>query len=168
MTALSWPRTGVDRGSARFLTYATGGIALASSLAMLTTMQKTALVNELAVLRSAIATHQARISDAVDVCDAAEIAFVDGFGFLPWEAPEYAVGWSAARAVVDSLRDERGYFWADSRVRDLEMILESGRLVSDPTADWSTAYVWGIGNMPKAHAVVGPWVLGLFGLSAAA
>lgn len=129
---------------------------------------RTALSNELTTLRAAIATHHARIALLIEKRDDLEIAFTETFGFDPRLSLDNAVGFAAVSSQIESMNDEDGYFWAQSRARDLEVILNSGRLVTEGSASWSTANVWGIGDMPKANESVGSWICGVFGLSVAA
>ncbi len=129
------------------------------------TAKKMAL--ELAALKAAITAHHMKIDKAYEAQAAAEVAFCEVFGFEPWEAPEFAPGWTAAKAVVEALKDESGYFWAWSRVQDLEMMLgkqgEQLRFVTEPTQEWACGYVWILGGeTPKASETIAPWVAEVF------
>lgn len=147
---------------------ATGGTRLAPWFGMMNVTAKRVLSNELATIRAAIAAHEARIQVEIDAADTAANAFYNTFGCEPWDATEYAVGWTAAIATVTTMRDETGYFWAMSRVRDLVLILNGGRLVHKSTESWGDWHVVGLGTMPRSDASVGPWVSSVFGLAAAA
>lgn len=131
---------------------------------------KTALfVHEMSFLGAAIATHRERIAKAWEAEAEAAIAFEEAWGFSPWESPEHAPGWAAARAKVEALEGETGYFWACSRYRDLEHLTGASGgtlpLVSGPTKGWSSGRSWVLsGETPKAHESVGPWVLSVFGM----
>lgn len=132
-------------------------------------MKTAEMVHEMTFLGAAIKTHRERIAKAWEAEAEAAIAFEEAWGFSPWEAPEYAPGWSAARAKVEALSEETGYFWAVSRYGDLEHLTGSNGgtlpLVSPPASEWASARSWVLrGETPKAHPSVGPWVIGVFNL----
>jgi hypothetical protein len=128
------------------------------------------LTAEIAFLNAAVKTHRERIERADSAADAAEEAFTEVFGYHPSATPELAPGWAHARAKAEALREETGFFWACSRLTDLEILVgregETLAFITAPSSDWATARSWVLrGETPKAHESVGPWVLGVFGMA---
>jgi hypothetical protein len=112
-------------------------------------MNTMTLRTELSTLRTAIAAHRATADAAMT---------------LAWEL-EGMVGScvevAAAKARYEELVDSRGYFWAISRMRDLEIAVEGnedGQLsfVTDGGAHtWADHYIWTLrGHNPKANEIV--------------
>lgn len=123
---------------------------------------------EFVALTAAVRSHQAKIDVAAERADALALAFEQVWGFTPSLAPDHAPAWREANEAYEALVDDDGFYWACSRVHDLRVTLDSGRLVTGPsfgTESWSVAHVWGIGDMPRPHASVGPWVLATLDLS---
>lgn len=114
------------------------------------------LAYEMTVLTSAIAVHREKISAAEERADAIALAIEENLGFSPWEMPGHFDAWEAAKAEARALRDEDGFFWAESRVRDLAHFLGS----KGETIPFSTGnVVWILGEMPEVHASVPAWAM---------
>jgi hypothetical protein len=117
-----------------------------------------ALVSEMATLRAAVAAHRALIVAAQVVRDEA-IEFCN----IPTQYGRYTVdlkkeGWrypsiAAATEIVEKLADDNGYYWACSRLMDLERLL--GVSVSQLPLRTETNYVPLLrGHIPAADPSV--------------
>lgn len=125
------------------------------------------LVAEMLTLRTVIAAHEEKVSAAAAAWDEA-----CEFAAIPTKYGRYTVdlkteSWrypsvEAASKVYDALREDRGYFWACSRLRDLEAMLGAGwspqlplRYEADPMGNYVPFYG---GHMPAAHECVKEFV----------
>lgn len=126
------------------------------------------LVAEMTVLSEAVKVQQRAIKAAQSVQDEAEEAFTSFFGFHPSESLELAPGYVAAKAAVEALDHEDGYFWACSRLMDLELALAppSSQLAlrTAPMSPWASWSLWTLaGETPHANVAVWPWLSKIFG-----
>jgi hypothetical protein len=125
-------------------------------------MMTAALKAEMMVLEGAIALQKADIDRCREEAHAAAEAFEAAFGYHPGETPGMCPGWDQADAEGDRLADEDGFFWAMSRHLDLRHAFgrdgEQLRLVAPATVDGCDFSVVGIGDMPRTHKSVLPWL----------
>ncbi len=86
------------------------------------------LVSELSTLRAAVAAHKTFIDNACEVRDMAIEAACIPVKFGRYDLDFSKDGWrypavAEATRVLEALKDDDGYFWACSRMRDLENLL---------------------------------------------
>ncbi len=120
------------------------------------------LVSEMSTLRAAVRAHKTRLDNACEVRDlaieAAGIPVVYGRYDInldkdAWRYPSVA----EAVRVVEALKDDNGYFWACSRLSDLENLL--GVSVAQLPLRTDDNYVPLFrGNVPEAHGSVSVFV----------
>ncbi len=117
------------------------------------------LVSELNSLRVAVAAHNALIDNACEARDlaieAANIPVTYGrydldFAKDVWRYPAVA----QALRVLETLKEDTGYFWASSRARDLELLLGEGFNPQLPLRSEDNYVPLLRGNMPEAHPSV--------------
>ena len=114
------------------------------------------LAHEAGFLAEVVKLHEKKIEAAYEAAEAAEEAFAGVFGCFPWEAPEYATGWTAAMKKVEALKEEPGYYWTESRIHDLSLLIgASGETLSLRTGMYGWKFC---GPMPPPHATVSPWI----------
>lgn len=121
-------------------------------------MNTQALLAEMVTLRTAVNVHKAKVVDAQEVLSgamaAAAIPALRGLYTLDVEKD----GWrypsvEAARQIAETLRDDNGYYWACSRLMDLERILGvSVAQLPLRTADGFVPLFRG--SVPEAHETV--------------
>jgi hypothetical protein len=109
------------------------------------------LTAEYQTIRTAVGTHRKQIERACDVLDAAiaaaNIPVVNGFYAVDlqkegWRYPSI----DQAQRELEALRDDNGFYWAESRLTDLERLLGLG---------WATQTLIPFeGTIPDAHPVV--------------
>jgi len=86
------------------------------------------LVSELATLRVAVAAHKSLIDDACEARDLAIEAACIPVKYGRYDLDFTKDGWrypavAEATRVLETLKDDSGYFWACSRMMDLEGLL---------------------------------------------
>lgn len=114
------------------------------------------LVSELATLRAAVAAHRALVVAACEVRDeaieAVGITVTNGrYDLDPKDEWRY-LSVEAATTAYNTLRDDTGYYWACSRMSDLERLL--GESVPQlPIRIGNDVPLFG-GDVPEAHESV--------------
>jgi hypothetical protein len=121
------------------------------------------LVSELNTLRAATAAHKTLLDNACEARDmaieAANIPVVYGrydldFAKDGWRYPAVA----EALRVIENLSDDDGYFWACSRMCDLELLLGDGFNPQLPLRTESNYVPLLRGDMPEAHPSVSMFI----------
>lgn len=114
-----------------------------------------ALAQELKTLRAAIAVHQAQIDEAWEARDAA-FEFCNypkerdcSFKYDMSQLQKYPAV-AAAERLYEELRNDSAFYWAESRVRDIELVLGLGFTPQTPLF----AHYY----LVPVHASVAAWV----------
>jgi hypothetical protein len=120
------------------------------------------LVSELMTLKMVCERHEEKVREACEAwneaCEFAAIPTKYGLYTIDiskesWRYPSV----EAASKVYNELREDNGYFWASSRLRDLEMLLGAGWNAQLPLR--MGLYVPILqGHIPEAHESVSEFV----------
>ena len=123
------------------------------------------LVSEMLILRASVEAHRAKIIAAQEARDeaveAANIPVVYGrydldFKNDAWRYPAVA----EAMRVAEALADDSGYFWACSRLSDLERLLGAGWSSQLLLRTEDNSYVPTLrGGIPEAHESVATFLV---------
>ena len=110
------------------------------------------LGHQASILRAVVADHRDAIARAQARVELEAERVETHLGFHPADAADLCPAYSAARAEVERLSDDSGYYWACAALTDLEMLLPTGGQLMIVSEETTGMYGWCFrGTMPRLH-----------------